>query len=411
MPKIPRLGPNTPPPKLGPATPAPVRQHKINKDLSELKTELITILNAKSPLAPTETTNLVRAFDFMARFHAGETLPNGEKTITHILDIAKILQEWGAQPNTIAASLLAHAPGPELGSGEYGPTLLALVRVRHLLERFLFSELAADIQLATQAPGQLVKKALLLTDTFPEIWLLIAAEMFHSLSFLQVDKDTVIKLNAACAFHLLPVGLRYLGREIVAARVEDIAFLRLDPTEYERVEKMITDANKRPRLEALEHLRKLTDMIDLRLTANGLDYRVEVSIKEVAQTYKKLATTSLIKDISRFRYIIDGPPDLCKTVFELIEQTLQEQGYHLTFHDFKNYIPGIHFNFGHNLGPKPNGYQSIHAFFVGKDAVSLEVQVRTQKMDEHARRGPSAHGRYKTQDLLEGKLPSWKVDR
>ncbi|MDD5382075.1 MAG: hypothetical protein PHH60_00235 [Candidatus Margulisbacteria bacterium] len=377
--------------------------------LTGLKLELIGNLRAENRFSEEDLTLLEKAFDLMVGFHKDGSLPHGEKVVIHLLGVAKTLLSSGGDARLAAAAFLSLMPIADLQKAGIDADVLAAIQAKNTARSFLFVPL--DENTVNEREAKYVAKMCLMHQSDPKIWLLEAADCFVTLT----ASDLIDKIVASRAYHVLPIILRWFESEDLALNLENIALMRLDPKEHARIEGLITDANKMGRKKALDHLKLLTELLSLDIE-DWIGHRVEVDVKSVASALKKLRRGEALTDPARFRYIIKEESEtdeaaktrnrhLCKDVAEWIIVNMSEFGYLLDAEEMiKNYLGYVEFGDKNiDLGPKANGYESIHLHFVGPEGERIMVQVRTEAMHEHAEIGPSSHGRaFKLEGFVDG---------
>jgi len=175
-----------------------------------------------------------------------------------------------------------------------------------------------------------------------------------------------------------------LGLYNVKSEMEDLSFRYTDPENYRLIN------NK---LKAGEQERKrLTDLfvkpIELGLKKAHIKYRLKSRTKTAYSIYKKMQNQGIsfesIADVFAIRIIIDSAPDrekeLCWKVYSIVTE---------------NYTPDTKRLRDWITVPKENGYESLHTTVHTKDNHVIEVQIRTNRMDEIAENGFAAHWAYK----------------
>jgi|GEM_PF-2686689 len=366
-------------------------QAQPQKNLHELKNEIVETLRAKERYAEEDLLVLEKCFDLMIRFHGEESFPFGEKVVIHLLGVARTLCEWGCNPKVASAGLLHLVPLEDLAKEDIDKHVIHLLQRKAALFPYLLLPLEGEK--ISQDEARNLSHMCLMQEGDRDVWLLEAADEFKTLSSLsKVDERT--KELASRAYHVTAANLSLLDLDTLAVKLENIALMRLDKEEYDRNEAIIADANKRDRSKATEQLRVLTELVSGHL--DQIQHRVEIDVKSPSRAWKKMLRGDELTDPSRFRYIIKGAPQLCLKAFEGITHAMRELGYTEVESERKNYIAGIKLGKKEwDLGPKKNNYQSLHLHFRGEQYEPLNVQIRTEEMHEVAEMGPASHGRFK----------------
>jgi hypothetical protein len=392
-------GKNLLPPEAGPAGSGGVlRPHTLpaahaipRQDLIEHKNEIVRALREKERYSEQELQVLERAFDIMIRFRGEDKFPSGERIAAHLLRVAAALAERGSSPRLVSAGLLHMTTPEELESEGMHAEVIHLVRRKIALQSYLF--IPCNKEMLTEREAEYLFRLCLMQEGDRDVWLLEAADEFITLATLS-EEDKSAKPYASRAYHVTSPILSLSDLDYMAVELENIALLQMDRKEYERVEAIITDANTRDRLQALEELKSLTSLISEELNAVHVKHRVEIDVKSVSRTKKKLERGDELTDPSRFRFILDGSAEDCRRAMDIVKKAMEELGHIENPSERKNYIAGISLGEGREGNPKPNGYQSIHLLFRGEKFKPINVQIRTEEMHEVAELGSASHGRF-----------------
>jgi GTP pyrophosphokinase len=161
--------------------------------------------------------------------------------------------------------------------------------------------------------------------------------------------------------------------------LEDLAFRYLEPEEYRRVAAALNER----RADRERYIESLCALLLGQLRGAGIEAEVGGRPKHIYSIYRKMQRKQLafeqLFDVRAVRVIVTSVPE-CYAALGII-------------HGQWPYIPG---EFDDYIAtPKGNGYRSIHTAVIGPQARSVEVQIRTREMHEHAELGVAAHWTYK----------------
>jgi len=161
--------------------------------------------------------------------------------------------------------------------------------------------------------------------------------------------------------------------------LEDLAFRYLEPHEYRRVAAALNER----RADRERYIETLCAELHARLSASGIEAEVYGRPKHIYSIYRKMQRKQLafeqLFDVRAVRVVVASVPE-CYGALGIV-------------HGQWPYIPG---EFDDYIAtPKGNGYRSIHTAVIGPQGRSLEVQIRTPQMHEHAELGVAAHWTYK----------------
>jgi len=161
--------------------------------------------------------------------------------------------------------------------------------------------------------------------------------------------------------------------------LEDLAFRYLHPNTYKKIAKLLDE-------KRLDREQYMVDFVtNLSEQLKGLEVRGNVfgRPKHIFSIWKKMQQKSLdfeqLFDVRAVRIIVERLQD-CYSALGVVHTNWK----HLSS-EFDDYV----------ATPKPNGYQSIHTVVLGPEGKAIEVQIRTQQMDDDAELGVAAHWRYK----------------
>jgi GTP pyrophosphokinase len=335
---------------------------------------------ASSPLSVLE-----RARAFAEPLLAPQTLGSGENALDHADGLAAILAGIGAAPGIQAACYLVYAgeylAQPEdtiakaFGEGYAGlvENTRKLVRLQRTARDAVLEEEAAKDQV------ERVRKMLLAFSKDLRVVLLRLASRLQTLRWYAATRTPVptgLALESRQVF--APLANR-LGIWQVKWELEDLAFRFLEPERYRDLARALHEK----RLERELRVHQARAALTAELQRLGLDGEVQGRPKHLYSIWKKMQgkglTLERVFDLKALRVIVPTVDD-CYTVLARLHEL-----YEPVPGEFDDYI----------ARPKPNGYQSLHTVVRSADGQTMEVQIRTRAMHEHAEHGVAAHWAYK----------------
>lgn len=338
---------------------------------------------------------LQNAYTYASMVHQGQFRKSHDPYMTHPLEVAMILADFKLDDQTIAASLLhdviEETPDPnkqkriEEIREQFGDEILNLV-----LGVTKLSKLEKELPSA-KSDQQTDNLASLIIATAHDIRVILIkmADRLHNmrtLQYLQPDKQKKIAEETLTVF--APLAHR-LGMGRIRWELEDLAFKRLHPDDYEELVNKI--AAKREDRE--RYLKEVMLAIELLLKRNNLDATVMGRAKHFYSIWRKMLEEHLqfdqVMDLHAVRVIVNTVPE-CYAALGYIHTV-----YKPLFERFKDYI-GC---------PKSNYYQSLHTTVIGPKGQRVEIQIRTWEMHHVAEFGIAAHWLYK-----EGRLAKTSLD-
>lgn len=349
-----------------------------------------------------------RAYHFAETALAGRRRESGELFVEHDLAVAYIVSELGLDLSTILAALLQSTVRPEVGVKEkdihyhFGPDVAALVSTVHNLYSYSSNDnYRAKAQTADDAKKEELRRTILtLVEGEIRIILLRMCNILQDLrkaSHLPNEKRLEIANEAMNVY--APLANR-LGIWQIKWQLEDLAFRYMQPRLYLEIARKIDENQAKRNSKVNRVARKLQARID----EFGLQATVTGRPKHIYSIYRKMERKNVpfneIYDVQALRAIVDTrhlesdkrksrkqkddeARSLCYQVLGAVHSLWQPIP-----HEFDDYI----------ASPKPNGYRSLHTAVLDDEGQTLEVQIRTDKMDEEAERGIAAHWAYKEGD-------------
>lgn len=325
--------------------------------------------------------------------HEGQTRSSGEPYIIHPVAVARILAEMRLDIETLQAALLhdviedTEVTKEEL-EAQFGNTVAELVDGVSKLDKLKFRD-------RKEAQAENFRKMVLAMVQDIRVILIKLADRTHNmrtLGALRPDKKRRIARETLEIYS--PLAHR-LGIHNIKTELEELGFEALYPNRY-RVLKEVVKAARGNRKEMIQ---RIHDEIEGRLKEVGLKARVFGREKNLFSIYNKMKTKEqrfhTIMDIYAFRVVVDDA-DTCYRVLGQVHSLYKPRPGRM-----KDYI----------AVPKANGYQSIHTSMVGPHGVPVEVQIRTEDMDQMADKGVAAHWSYKGSGERTGTTAQVKAQR
>lgn len=327
--------------------------------------------------ANTNEDLLNRAYVYAMKAHGSQTRASGDPYFSHPLEVAAILTDLKLDDATIVAALLHDTiEDTEATRGEidqiFGPEIGALVEGLTKLKRL---ELVS--REAKQAEN--LRKLLLAIADDVRVLLVKLADRLHNMRTLDfVPTESRRRIAEETLDIYAPLAGR-MGMQEMREELEDLSFRTLDPEAYSVVMQ---------RLDALaERNRNLIGEIEAQLSNNlrhrGLGARVYGRRKKPFSIWTKMERKSVgfeqLSDIFGFRVVVNDI-EACYRALGIVHTT-----WPVVPGRFKDYIST----------PKQNDYRSIHTTVIGPGNQRVELQIRTEAMDQIAERGIAAHVFYK----------------
>ncbi len=354
-------------------------------------------------LPPHQVALVHRAYLIGAAAHDGQTRRSGEPDITHPLAVAGILAELRLDVETLCAAILHDTledtalPREALVS-EFGEPVAELVDGVTKLDKIEFQD-------RYEAAAESFRKMLLAMATDPRVILIKLADRMHNMRTIgAMANDSRRRIARETLEIYAPIAQR-LGMNRIKSELQDLGFQALHPRRHAVIRKRI-QAQPVLRREAMATIEAA---LAQKLTQEKLPHRLVGRVKSPYSVYMKMRNEhksfDQVMDVFGFRVVVG----------------LVMQCYHALGAVHSLYKP-LDARFRDFIAiPKANGYQSLHTVLFSPFGSPIEVQIRTEEMDQLAERGIAAHWMYKSgergvssaelraNDWLKGLLESQQV--
>ncbi len=342
---------------------------------------------------------ITKAFNFARQAHKGVRRLSGEPYIMHPIAVAQIAcEEIGLGSTSISAALLHDVVEDTDYTIEdieniFGHKIAQIVDGLTKISGGIFGEQAS-------AQAENFKKLLLtMSDDIRVILIKICDRLHNMRTLASQPPNKQYKIAGETLYIYAPLANR-LGLNKIKTELENLSFKFEHPDTYAVIEKKLASTQaQRDKL-----FKEFTDPIRESLDKMGFKYEIKARVKSPYSIWtkmqKKHVTFEEIYDILAVR-IIFVPKDRkdeineCFQIYVAISQIYKSHPDRLR--DWLNH-------------PKANGYQALHVTLMSKQGQWIEVQIRSDRMDEVAEQGFAAHWKYKeggeyTED--EGELNDW----
>lgn len=334
-----------------------------------------------SPLNKEDEKDIRASFEMAAEAHIEQRRKSGEPYILHPIEVARIcVEEIGLGP-TAAVCALLHDVVEDTDislkdvNDRFGDRVALIVDGLTKLDSLHDSESPQAENLAK------VLRAMVLDV---RVVLIKMADRLHNLRTIKsMPRYKQLKIAAETTSVYAPLAHR-LGLYGIKSEFQDLCLKITHPDEYREIAAQLAET-KRAR-EA--YVKAFIEPIKAELASATLPFRITGRPKSIYSIWNKIRTKDVafedIYDLFAIRIVIDVPRQqermACWHAYTIVTDLYQPISNRL-----KDWI----------TRPKPNGYESLHTTVVGPDGRYVEVQIRTERMDDIAERGFAAHWKYK----------------
>lgn len=342
---------------------------------------------------------ITKAFNFARQAHKGVRRLSGEPYIMHPIAVAQIAcEEIGLGSTSISAALLHDVVEDTDYTVEdieniFGPKIAQIVDGLTKISGGIFGDKAS-------AQAENFKKLLLtMSDDIRVILIKICDRLHNMRTLASQPANKQYKIAGETLYIYAPLANR-LGLNTIKTELENLSFRYEHPEVYQSISKRLeeTQAGRD------ELFREFTAPIREALDKMGLKYEIKARVKTPFSIWNKMqkkhVTFDEIYDILAVRIVFtpnvqDDEVNDCFSIYVAINKI------------YKSHPDRLRDWVSH---PKANGYQALHVTLMSKQGRWIEVQIRSDRMDEVAEQGFAAHWKYKeggeiTED--EGELNDW----
>lgn len=342
---------------------------------------------------------ITKAFNFAREAHKGVRRLSGEPYIMHPIAVAQIAcEEMGLGSTSICAALLHDVVEDTDYTVEdieniFGSKIAQIVDGLTKISGGIFGDRAS-------AQAENFKKLLLTMSDDIRVILIKICDRLHNMRTLESQApNKQYKIAGETLYIYAPLANR-LGLNKIKTELENLSFKFEHPEEYASIEAKL--ASTQEQREIL--FQQFTDPIRQALDQMGIQYEIKARIKSPYSIWNKMQSKHVafeeIYDILAVRIIFTP-----KNKEEEINESFNI--YVKISQLYKSHPDRLRDWLNH---PKANGYQALHVTLMSKQGRWIEVQIRSNRMDEIAEQGFAAHWKYKEGEEItedEGELNDW----
>ena len=333
---------------------------------------------------------ITKAFNFARQAHKGVRRLSGEPYIMHPIAVAQIAcEEVGLGSTSICAALLHDVVEDTDYTTEdieniFGPKIAQIVDGLTKISGGIFGEQAS-------AQAENFKKLLLTMSEDIRVILIKICDRLHNMRTLESQPaNKQYKIAGETLYIYAPLANR-LGLNKIKSELENLSFQYEHPEEYAAIKSKLAST------EASRHelFDEFTAPIEESLNKMGVKYHIKERVKTPYSIWNKMqnkhVTFDEVYDILAVRIIFtpnnrEEEINECFNIYVAISKI------------YKSHPDRLRDWLSH---PKANGYQALHVTLMSKQGRWIEVQIRSDRMDEIAEQGLAAHWKYKEGEDVE----------
>lgn len=335
-----------------------------------------------------------KAFKISLEAHKNMRRKSGEPYILHPLTVAQIcIKELGLDSTSIICALLHDVVEDtdlslEYLEKEFGKPVSKICDGLTKISGFFSPEISKQ--------AENFKKMILTISDDLRVILIKLADRLHNMRTLDsMNRKSQIKIASESIYIYAPLAHR-LGIFSIKTELEDLYLKYTNNKDYiSIVKKLSSSKEKRDKFikSFIRPIKKRTQDLDKKIKIFGRP-------KSIFSIYNKMKKQDItfeeVYDLFAIRIIIDAPlveeKSVCWKIYSIVTDCYQPNPDRL-----KDWVST----------PKSNGYESLHTTVMSNTGKWVEVQIRTQRMDDIAEKGFAAHWKYKENMKIDSKLEKW----
>ena len=345
-----------------------------------------------------EDKKLIRkAFDYAVDAHQHQRRKSGEAYIFHPISVAKIVaSEIGLDAISIASALIHDVVEDnsdhslEKIEKEFGKNISKIVDGLTKIGK-LNTKGYSDVSIQAE---NYRKMLLTLNDDVRVIIIKIADRLHNMQTLSSMPYEKQIQKASETLYIYAPLAHR-IGLYNIKNELEDLGLKYTDPETYDEISKKLIESKK----DQDEYIDKFNSIINSTLTKEKLKYSIKGRTKSIFSIKNKMTRQGIsfeeVYDKFAVRIVYKSKPENEKFIAWKIYSIVTD-----------NFTPNPTRLRDWISAPKSTGYEALHITVVGPKSRWVEVQIRSERMDEIAEKGYAAHYKYKLKDSNDN-LDTW----
>jgi len=364
-----------------------------NKKIAKQYKELLQV--SYQTLSNDDKKLIRSAFDTAVHAHRNQRRKSGEPYIYHPIGVAKIVaQEIGLDATSIAAALLHDVVEDTEYSFEDIEKLFGS-DIRKIVEGLTkISKLSKENNVSLQAEN--FRKLLLTLNDDIRVIIIKIADRLHNMQTLDAMPDEKqIKIASETLYIYAPISHR-IGLYNIKTELEDLSFKYTEGNSYDTIKNKIEQSKEEQDL----YIKSFSEIIQFALAEEGLEYQIKGRSKSIFSINHKMKVQNI-----PFENIFD------KFAIRIVYKATHRNEKFLAWKIYSivtdHFIPNPTRLRDWITSPKSNGYEALHITVMGPDNKWVEVQIRSERMNEIAEKGYAAHHKYKHGEHKDIGIDSW----
>ena len=371
-----------------------VEIEKENAAITKAYKELLKV--SYRTLSKEDKTLIRSAFEIALDAHKDQRRKSGEAYIFHPLAVAKIVaQEIGLDATSIAAALLHDVveDNPNFTIDDiqqmFGD---AVAKIVDGLTKI--SSLKKDMNVSMQAEN--FRKMLLTLNDDVRVIIIKIADRLHNMQTMEsMRPDKQVKIASETLYIYAPLAHR-IGLYNIKTELEDLGLKYTEPEVYNDILLKIRESKE----QQDAYIKEISNILKISLDKEGLNYDIKGRPKSIFSIRRKMLKQGVsfdeVYDKFAVRIIyksdIENEKFLAWKIYSIVTDHFRPNPIRL-----RDWISS----------PKSTGYEALHITVMGPKGRWVEVQIRSERMNEIAEKGYAAHYKYKEGNQKEDTLDAW----
>ena len=371
-----------------------VEIEKENAAIAQAYKELLRV--SYQTLSKDDKKLIRHAFEVALDAHKDQRRKSGEAYIFHPIAVAKIVaQEIGLDATSIAAALLHDVvednPNYTIADMErlFGETVARIVDGLTKI-----SVLNKEMDVSLQAEN--FRKMLLTLNEDVRVIIIKIADRLHNMQTMEsMRDDKQVKIASETLYIYAPLAHR-IGLYNIKTELEDLGLKYTEPEVYNDIAEKMQESKE----EQDAYIKAFSQVIEKSLNKEGLNYEIKGRPKSIFSIRRKMVKQGVsfdeVYDKFAVRIIyksdLENEKFLAWKIYSIVTDHFTPNPIRL-----RDWISS----------PKSTGYEALHITVVGPKSRWVEVQIRSERMNEIAEKGYAAHYKYKNDHDKEDNLDIW----
>ncbi len=333
-----------------------------------------------------------KAFRFSNAAHHGIKRKSGEPFIIHPISVAKIVAvDLGLGATSIVAALLHDV----VEDTDYRLSDIENMfgnRVARIVDGL--TKLSGDFD--SRHALTLKKMLMTLSDDVRVILIKIADRLHNMRTLDSMPAHKKIKIAGETLFLYVPLAHR-LGLHAIKSNLEELSFKHKHTEEFNQINYLLHNQEEKRNYLVNEFIQPIIKKLEIEHVDCKVSHRLKTSYSIWQKMQKKSVSFNEVYDLLAIRIVVNSKPEIsekrqCFDVLSIVTDIYKPKPDRI-----RDWI----------TTPKANGYESLHVTVMGPEGKWVEVQIRTDRMDDVAEHGFAAHYRYKDIRNYENELDPW----